>query len=93
MKLSYWEEQTWFNQVDFTLVGAGLVGLNAALRLRELHPHKRILVVERGPLPSGASTRNAGFACFGSLSELLADAESHSPEELRDLGFSISEQF
>jgi len=85
MKLSYWEEQTWFNQVDFTLVGAGLVGLNAALRLRELHPHKRILVVERGPLPSGASTRNAGFACFGSLSELLADAESHSPEELRDL--------
>lgn len=85
MKLSYWEEQTWFTQVDFSLVGAGLVGLNAALRLRQLHPDKRILVVERGPLPSGASTRNAGFACFGSLSELLADAESHRPEELRDL--------
>jgi glycine/D-amino acid oxidase-like deaminating enzyme len=85
MKLSYWEEQAWFTQVDFTLVGAGLVGLNAALRLRELYPDKHILVVERGPLPSGASTRNAGFACFGSLSELLADAESHSAEELRNL--------
>jgi glycine/D-amino acid oxidase-like deaminating enzyme len=85
MKLSYWEEQAWLSQVDFTLIGAGLVGLNAALRLRERFPNKHIVVVERGPLPSGASTRNAGFACFGSLSELLADAKHHSPEEIREL--------
>ena len=85
MKLSYWEEEAWFDQVDFTLVGSGLVGLNAALRLRERFPHKRILVVEKGSLPSGASTRNAGFACFGSLSELLADLHHHSPEEIHTL--------
>ncbi|HEX8957723.1 MAG TPA: FAD-dependent oxidoreductase, partial [Burkholderiaceae bacterium] len=29
----------------------------------------------RGLLPSGASSRNAGFACFGSLTEILADIE------------------
>ena len=29
----------------------------------------------RGPYPSGASVKNAGFACFGSPSELLADIE------------------
>jgi len=35
--------------------------------------------LERGILPSGASTRNAGFACFGSVSELLDDL-SNQPE-------------
>ena len=87
MKLSYWEEEAWFDQVDFTLVGSGLVGLNAALRLRERFPEKRVLVVEQGPLPSGASSRNAGFACFGSLSELLADLDHHSLEEIHALVF------
>ncbi len=55
------------------MIGSGLVGLNAALRLRELAPKARIVVVERGSTPLGASTRNAGFACFGSLTELLED--------------------
>lgn len=54
-------------------MGSGLVGLNAALRLKTLDPGLRIAVVERGPLPLGASTRNAGHACFGSMTELLDD--------------------
>jgi glycine/D-amino acid oxidase-like deaminating enzyme len=32
--------------------------------------------VDRGIIPTGASTRNAGFACFGSLSELVFDIKS-----------------
>jgi glycine/D-amino acid oxidase-like deaminating enzyme len=36
------------------------------------------MLVDRGPLPIGASTRNAGFACFGSLSELLDDLQHSS---------------
>lgn len=35
-----------------------------------------MLVLERGPFPSGASVRNAGFACFGSPSEILADIDA-----------------
>jgi hypothetical protein len=31
-------------------------------------------------LPQGASTKNAGFACFGSLSEIIDDLKSHSEE-------------
>lgn len=62
------------------IVGAGIVGLSAALRAREQAPKAKILVLERGPLPVGASTRNAGFACFGSVSELLDDM-GQSPEE------------
>ena len=43
------------------------------------------MVFEKGILPSGASTKNAGFACFGSLSEILDDLNSHSEEEVIQL--------
>ena len=53
------------------IVGAGLVGLTVALYLKQQRPAWRVVVLERGALPSGASTKNAGFACFGSISELI----------------------
>lgn len=43
------------------------------------------MVLERGMLPNGASTKNAGFACFGSISEILEDLNSHSDEEVVNL--------
>ncbi len=42
-------------------------------------------MLERGLLPNGASTKNAGFACFGSISEILDDLNSHSEEEVVQL--------
>ena len=69
--LSYWEHQSFFGPADVAIIGAGLVGLTAALYLKQLRPEWRVVVLERGPLPSGASTKNAGFACFGSISELM----------------------
>ncbi len=85
MKLSYWERQTWFQQVDFCVIGSGIVGLNCALALRQKHPKAKILVLERGQLPQGASTKNAGFACYGSVSELLVDLEHHTEDEVFNL--------
>jgi len=85
MNLSYWEYKTWFQHIDFTIVGSGIVGLNAALALRKKFPKSKIAVLERGFLPSGASTKNAGFACFGSLSEILDDFNSHSEQEVLEL--------
>ncbi len=73
MNFSYWELKNWFTNVDFTIVGSGIVGLHCALALRERFPESKILVLEKGILPQGASTKNAGFACFGSLSEILDD--------------------
>lgn len=81
MNLSYWEYKSWFSNVDFTIVGSGIVGLNCALVLREKYPKAKILILEKGVLPQGASTKNAGFACFGSISETLTDLESHSEKE------------
>ncbi|WP_151086834.1 NAD(P)/FAD-dependent oxidoreductase [Hymenobacter baengnokdamensis] len=69
--LSYWEHESFFGPADVVIIGAGLVGLTAALYLKQQRPGWRVVVLERGPLPSGASTKNAGFACFGSVSELI----------------------
>lgn len=63
-------------EADCIIVGGGLIGLLTALEWRDAHPQDRIMLFERGLLPSGASSRNAGFACFGSLTELLADIDA-----------------
>jgi glycine/D-amino acid oxidase-like deaminating enzyme len=82
MDLSFWESNEWFLNVDFVIVGSGIVGLNCALQLRKNHPETKIIILEKGILPQGASTKNAGFACFGSLSEILDDLKSHTEEEV-----------
>ncbi|MGB5554400.1 MAG: FAD-dependent oxidoreductase, partial [Flavobacteriaceae bacterium] len=76
MNLSYWEYKTWLSNIDFTIVGSGIVGLNCAHQLKKRYPSARILVLEKGILPQGASTKNAGFACFGSISEILSDLKN-----------------
>ena len=85
MNLSYWENKTWFSKIDFAIIGSGIVGLNCALSLRKKYPKSKIVIFERGILPSGASTKNAGFACFGSVSEILDDLKNHSEEEVVQL--------
>lgn len=75
MQPSYWEQDAMLDS-DVIVVGAGLVGLLTALALRSRLPHASIRVLERGMLPAGASSRNAGFACFGSLTELLHDIDT-----------------
>jgi glycine/D-amino acid oxidase-like deaminating enzyme len=85
MNLSFWERESYFKDLDVIIIGSGIVGLNAALELKRLQPHLRITILERGILPMGASSRNAGFACFGSPAELLEDLKKHSENELFSL--------
>ncbi len=85
MNLSYWEQKTWLSNIEFAVIGSGIVGLTCALQLRKKYPHAKIVVFEKGMLPSGASTKNAGFACFGSLSEILEDLKTHSQDEVVSL--------
>ncbi len=83
--LSFWEKQSYFTGIDVLIVGSGIVGLNAAIALKQKDHRLNILVIDRGFLPYGASTRNAGFACFGSLTELIDDLSRMSEEEVFDL--------
>jgi len=76
--LSFWEQDTFFNNIDVAIIGSGIVGLNAAWQLKKKHKNLKIAILERGMLPMGASSKNAGFACFGSPGELLDDIKKYS---------------
>ncbi len=85
MSLSYWEQTSYFKDIDVAIIGSGIVGLNAALTLKKKNNNLKIIVLESGMLPSGASSKNAGFACFGSPSELLDDLKKHTEDEVFSL--------
>lgn len=85
MNLSYWEKESFFKNIDVAIIGSGIVGLSAAIRLKELSSKLSVMILERGSLPIGASTRNAGFACFGSMTELLDDLKIESEEAVFSL--------
>lgn len=72
---SYWEQDIFKPKYDFIIIGAGFSGLWLAYFLKKQKPKAAIAILERGTLPSGASTKNAGFACFGSPSELLENVK------------------
>ncbi|WP_268036892.1 NAD(P)/FAD-dependent oxidoreductase [Algoriphagus sp. PAP.12] len=82
--LSYWEEKH-FLKHDLVVVGAGFVGLSTAIHFKRKHPKAKVLVLERGIFPTGASTKNAGFACFGSLTEILDDFWTMTQDEVVEL--------
>ncbi len=82
--LSFWEKQSLINY-DIIIIGSGIVGLSTAISIKEKSPGKRVMVLERAVLPTGASTKNAGFACIGSLTEILDDLKVMSAEEVLQL--------
>lgn len=78
--LSFWEKDIFFNDTDVVIAGAGFNGLWMAFFLKQNRPDLKITILERGILPEGASTKNAGFSCFGSPSELLWNIDEMGEE-------------
>ncbi|HEY4209095.1 MAG TPA: FAD-dependent oxidoreductase [Puia sp.] len=83
--LSVWELESFFAPTDIIIAGSGFVGLWSAYYLKKLAPGLSVTILERGRIPAGASTRNAGFACFGSLTELMSDAERMGEDKMLEL--------
>ncbi|MDQ6608622.1 MAG: FAD-binding oxidoreductase, partial [Bacteroidota bacterium] len=83
--ISVWEQETFFAPQDVIVIGSGMVGLWSAFFLKKTHPKLKITIVDSGMIPTGASTRNAGFACFGSLSELVEDAQIMGTDKMLEL--------
>ena len=83
-QLSYWERSSYIENVDFLIIGAGIVGYSCALEIKKNNPNSNVLILERGFLPTGASTKNAGFACFGSATELVDDLTHISESDVWD---------
>lgn len=83
--ISVWEKETFFAPQDIIIAGSGFVGLWSAFYLKKRNPKLRITILDKGIIPTGASTRNAGFACFGSLTELLADEQKMGTDRMLHL--------
>jgi glycine/D-amino acid oxidase-like deaminating enzyme len=84
-QISIWEAETFYAPQDIIIVGAGFTGLWTAFYLKQKYPSKKITIIERGPVPAGASGRNAGFACFGSLTEILSDIDTMGADKALQL--------
>jgi glycine/D-amino acid oxidase-like deaminating enzyme len=83
--ISIWEKETFFAPQDIIIIGSGFVGLWSAFQLKRKNSALRITILEAGLIPAGASTRNAGFACFGSLSELVHDGNVLGTDKMLQL--------
>ena len=54
---------------DWLIVGAGYTGLSAARKLSELHPQKKIILVDAQLAGEGASGRNSGYLVDTTLND------------------------
>lgn len=85
IEISYWEKDALAGPWDFVVVGAGVTGLHAAIEIKKQRPRCKVLVLEARSLGAVASTRNAGFLCLGSPSELMADVQKLGENAVGDL--------
>jgi len=60
---------------DVIVVGAGFTGLRVATTLKTERPEWKVVILEALSQGAAASSRNAGFACFGSPGELISDID------------------
>lgn len=81
---SFWEKRSFLTS-DVLIVGSGIVGLSTACSLKEKNPSLNVTVLERNPFPSGATTKNAGFSCFGSVTEIAADLKKMPDNDVAEL--------
>jgi glycine/D-amino acid oxidase-like deaminating enzyme len=78
---SIWEGELLPQANDITIIGAGFSGLWMAFFLHRKNPNLSIQLIDKESTPKGASSRNAGFACFGSTSELVMNIETMGEEK------------
>ncbi|TNE81794.1 MAG: FAD-binding oxidoreductase [Bacteroidetes bacterium] len=82
--ISFWEKDALL-EYDYIVVGSGILGLSTAIEIKERKPEASIIILERGLLPTGASTKNAGFACFAKACEMLSDIKLQGEAKTAEL--------
>jgi len=85
MQVSIWEKESFYADKDVIIIGSGFTGLWSAYELLKINETLKIAILERGVIPAGASTRNAGFSCFGSPTELIYDAATMGVDSMWQL--------
>lgn len=75
---SFWEKQQYLGKYDVIIIGSGFTGLCAGITLLKSQPALRVAIIESAIIGTLASSRNAGFMCYGSPSELGTDLGNQS---------------
>ena len=44
--LSYWEKSTYLENIDFLIIGSGIVGLTTAIVLKKKNKNYKVLVID-----------------------------------------------
>jgi gamma-glutamylputrescine oxidase len=82
---SIWEWMKWDKVWDLIVIGGGITGITTAIHYKKIKPSLSVLVIEALPTGNVASTKNAGFACFGSVGELREDLLTLGRERVKEL--------
>ena len=83
---SYWERDYLIPQpCDVAIIGGGFTGLSAGLTLKKYRPSWSVVVLESEASGTLASSRNAGFLCLGSPTELLRDISNYGQPMVEQL--------
>ena len=82
--ISFWEDKSLVH-FDIIIIGSGICGLSTACSIKEKYSSLKVAIIERGIFSSGASTKNAGFACIGNPTEDLSDLELMGEDKLIEL--------
>ncbi len=85
MSVSYWAARgaTGDHTCDFAVIGAGVVGLGAALALQDAGVDA--LVIDKGIIGAGASGRNAGYLMRGAADNYAAAVRDWGREKAKFL--------
>jgi glycine/D-amino acid oxidase-like deaminating enzyme len=82
---------------DWLIVGAGYTGLSAARKLSELHPNKKIILVDAQLAGEGASSRNSGYLVDTTLNDGLTSSKElltyKKKTEIYKLGINAVKKF
>ena len=62
-----------------------MLAASAAFKIANEKKNAKVALIERGILPLGPSTKNAGFACFGSITEIEKNRKEMSDDDLLSL--------
>ncbi len=80
--MAFWEQSLFSESYDVIIIGAGIVGISAGIHYLKICPGSRIMILEKNSFSAGASVRNAGFACYGSPTELIAEIKIYGEEHV-----------
>ena len=83
---TFWDRDLLFPRpCDVVIIGGGFTGMSAAITIKRYRPSWHVVVVESEATGTLASSRNAGFICLGSPTELMRDIQNHGLPVVEEL--------